>query len=61
MKVCPKCGKVVSYNSYFEAYICKNCNWEYKESQTKSRSLLKQHQHAAPLYEGKYKLVKYEV
>lgn len=28
MKICPKCGKVVSYNSYFGAYICTDCNWE---------------------------------
>ena len=28
MKICPRCGKVVSYNSYFGAYICDNCNWE---------------------------------
>lgn len=28
MIVCPKCGKVVSYNSYFGAYICTVCNWE---------------------------------
>lgn len=28
MRICPKCGKVVSYNSYFGAYICTDCNWE---------------------------------
>ncbi len=28
MKICPKCGKVVSYNSYFGAYICTECDWE---------------------------------
>lgn len=28
MKICPKCGKVVSYNSYFGAYICTDCDWE---------------------------------
>lgn len=28
MKVCPKCGKVLSYNSYFGAYICTDCKWE---------------------------------
>lgn len=31
MKICPKCGKAVSYNSYFGAYICGNCNWEERE------------------------------
>lgn len=28
MKICPICGKVVSFNSYFGAYICNNCFWE---------------------------------
>ena len=28
MKVCPKCGRVISYNSYFDAYICDRCTWE---------------------------------
>lgn len=28
MKICPNCGKVLSYNSYFGAYICSNCKWE---------------------------------
>lgn len=28
MKICPKCGKVLAYNSYFGAYICTDCNWE---------------------------------
>lgn len=31
MKICPKCGKAVSYNSYFGAYICGNYNWEERE------------------------------
>lgn len=28
MKVCPKCRKVLAYNSYFGAYICTDCGWE---------------------------------
>lgn len=28
MKICPKCGKVLAYNSYFGAYICTDCSWE---------------------------------
>lgn len=28
MKICPKCGKVLSYNSYFGGYICADCKWE---------------------------------
>lgn len=31
MKRCPKCGKMVSYNSYFGGYICDGCNWEKME------------------------------
>ena len=25
MKLCPKCGSLVSYNLYFGAYICSKC------------------------------------
>ena len=28
MKVCPKCGRVIGFNSYFGAYICEECGWE---------------------------------
>lgn len=28
MKICPKCGNVVFYNSYFGAYMCNTCDWE---------------------------------
>lgn len=28
MKICPECGRLISYNSYFGAYICENCKWE---------------------------------
>lgn len=28
MKVCPKCGNVISFNSYFGGYICDECEWE---------------------------------
>ena len=28
MKVCPKCGKVIGFNSCFGAYICDECGWE---------------------------------
>lgn len=36
MKVCPKCGKVIGFNSYFGAYICDNCGWE-DDSYNKAR------------------------
>lgn len=25
--VCPRCSKVIAYNSYFDAYICGNCDY----------------------------------
>lgn len=28
MKVCPNCGKVAFFNSYFNAYMCNYCGWE---------------------------------
>lgn len=28
VKVCPKCGSLVYFNSYFGAYICESCEWE---------------------------------
>ena len=29
LKVYPICGKVIGFNSYFGAYICDNCGWEW--------------------------------
>lgn len=40
MKICPECGKVLSYNSYFGAYICSSCNWE-DASQGQNRNIEK--------------------
>ena len=28
MRVCPKCGGVATYNSYFGAYLCEKCDWQ---------------------------------
>ena len=28
MKVCPCCGRILSFNSYFGAFICDRCHWE---------------------------------
>lgn len=36
MIICKNCGKVVSYNSYFQKYICNNCGWECKEDDTET-------------------------
>ena len=34
MKICPKCGGVASYNSYFGAYLCDKCDWREDVSNT---------------------------
>jgi len=26
--LCPQCGKLANYNSYFGAYFCSECKWE---------------------------------
>lgn len=32
MKICKKCGKIVSHNSYFKGYYCDQCgNFEGEE------------------------------
>lgn len=28
VRVCPECGSLVYFNSYFGAYICEKCEWE---------------------------------
>lgn len=35
MKICKKCGKIVSYNSYFKAYYCDQCG--YYEPKTEAK------------------------
>lgn len=30
MKICSKCSRIVSYNSYFKACFCSDCGW-YEE------------------------------
>jgi len=27
MKLCPNCGKIADYSSYFGAYLCNQCDW----------------------------------
>lgn len=34
--ICPKCSNIVSFNTYFGAYMCKNCNWK-DDSYNKNR------------------------
>ena len=29
LKVCPICGKVIGFNSYFGTYNCEECGWEW--------------------------------
>ncbi len=38
VRICPKCGNLVYFNSYFGAYICESCEWE-DASYAKKRSL----------------------
>ncbi len=38
MKVCPKCGKLASYNSYFGAYMCSDCEWFDDSTRTKAEN-----------------------
>lgn len=33
MIICPKCGKVISYNSYFKGYICNYCDYEKRDNE----------------------------
>jgi len=33
-KICPKCDELVSFNSYFGAYICRKCGF-YRTEQLK--------------------------
>ena len=28
LSICPSCGHVMGWNSYFGHYICSNCGWE---------------------------------
>ena len=37
MKICPKCGKPISYNYYFGAYICNDCDWEQPNKVNRQR------------------------
>lgn len=39
MIICPKCGSVLSYNSYFRLYICDKCNWEGKREPLKTTKI----------------------
>jgi DNA-directed RNA polymerase subunit M/transcription elongation factor TFIIS len=35
MKICEKCGRIVSYNSYFKAYYCDQCGHYEPKKDTK--------------------------
>lgn len=36
LKICPKCGKVISYNSHFGTYLC-TCGYELKSKEKESK------------------------
>lgn len=47
MILCPKCGNIADYNSYFSAFICECCDWielavdnDDDNDSVKNRSLL---------------------
>ena len=47
MIICPKCHELVAFNSYFGAYICKECNWKddsfrKKRIETEDEKLVKE-------------------
>ncbi len=33
LKICPKCSRSMAYDSYFGAYICRQCGNEIRVSQ----------------------------
>ena len=35
--ICPKCNKIISYNSYFNAYYCSNCGF-FKEEENENNT-----------------------
>lgn len=36
MIICPKCGQVISYNSYFKGYICNKCDYEKRDNKKRT-------------------------
>ena len=38
MKICEKCGKIVSYNSYFKAYYCEQCGHYEPKKEVKANT-----------------------
>ena len=41
MKLCPKCGELISFNSYFGTYKCVKCKWT-DDSFRKQRTFIMQ-------------------
>lgn len=39
MELCPKCGGISFYDSYFGAYICTRCDWR-DDSPARDRELV---------------------
>lgn len=39
MILCPKCGAIANFNSYFGAYMCSECSW-VDDSYNKNRIYL---------------------
>lgn len=41
MKICPECGRVLSFNSYFGTYICDRCGWEHNSEPPNFSSIMR--------------------
>lgn len=46
LKMCPKCGKIVSYKAFFSQYMCDRCGWmgyiEENKKESNSDRLLRE-------------------
>ena len=37
MKLCPRCGKIVDFSSYFQKWMCQYCHWHSEEVDKRHR------------------------
>ena len=55
MILCPLCGKIAHYNSYFDKYMCSKCRWRGQEPKPDAESYNKERKKIMPnnLFRGK--------
>lgn len=41
MKLCPKCGSLGYFNSYFNSFMCNTCEYTWKEKEGNKNSPLR--------------------